>query len=351
MKPEQKEKLKKIFWKLLIIIGWSFFFLLYLLCILWCFGALCYAPMPLFLRIITGALFLPLVLSAPFIKPRLYFLSGGVALILLFFLIWSLITPTNQQIWVPEYARLPLVEWQDSNRFRIRDIRDFHYTKRDVYQVRYDTEEFDLTELIAIDYIVVYWEQTLEEEVAHVMLRFRFSGGRSFLVSAETRRTDGAEFGGVNNLYKQTNLIYVVATDRDVLAVRTNARDPHERVYIYETDLSPEQRIKIFRHLADRINAMHTDPEFYNTLTNNCFMALLPSLRAGIDLPLFDFSYFATGLSDRAAFEGGLLKKREGETFEEMKARGYLNPTTDSWDFNTETYHGIIVKWDKENGR
>ncbi|MBO5959932.1 MAG: DUF4105 domain-containing protein, partial [Lentisphaeria bacterium] len=249
-------KLKKILWIVFLI----FFFSVYAGYILWCTGAICYAPMPLIFRIPAVIIFLPLVISAPFIKPRIIFLSGGIALLLMCSILWSLITPTNRKLWVAEYARLPKIEWLDEDAFRIRDIRDFHFFTTTDYMVRYTDEVFDLDKLKALDYITVYWPQLMEKEIAHIMLRFRFSGNKNVLVSCETRRTTDGEFGGVNNLFKQSGLIYVFATERDILALRTNIRNPEDQVFIYEMDLSSEQRKKIFRHLAERVNSLHTEP-------------------------------------------------------------------------------------------
>ena len=37
------------------------------------------------------------------------------------------------------------------------------------------------------------------------------------------------------------------------------------------------------------------------------------------------------------------------ETFEELKARSYLNPAVKNWDHQPETYSQLIHNWEKEN--
>lgn len=339
--------------KILRIAGLPLALLFYAVYILWCIGAMVYTPgFTEEMRTPAIVILLLTTISLLLFKPRRYFLGGGFALLITFTLLWGTIKPTNDWTWAAEYNRLPLIEWEaDNDSFTIRDIRDFHFRTTTDFDEVYINESFKVSRLKAIDFISVYWPQPCEEDIAHIMLRFRFDDGKVFLVSSETRRTGAGEFGAVNNLYKQSGKIYVIATEHDVLSLRTNIREPRERVYIYEMNLTAHQREQILRHLLEEANSLHTDPQFYNTLTGNCYTELLPSLEVAIDLATFDFSYLASGQAAKSLFDAGHLKHNPGETFEELKARSYLNPFMEKWDHKPDTYSTMVRTWDKENGK
>ena len=43
-----------------------------------------------------------------------------------------------------------------------------------------------------------------------------------------------------------------------------------ERVFLYNLRITPEERRRLFGGYMDRATALAEQPEFYNTLTNNC---------------------------------------------------------------------------------
>lgn len=350
---EKKEKLIRIALNVLLITGTILLVCTYLIYLLWCVGAWVYTPgIPDDIRT-PGIVIMFLTQAALLLfRPRRYFFAAGIALLIVFSLLLATIKPTHDQIWAREYQQLPQIEWlDDQDTFKIHNIRNFYFRTTTDFDIQYIEDEFKLSRLKAIDFISVYWPQPCEEDIAHIMLRFRFNDDKVFLVSSETRRTGDGEFGAVNNLYKQSGKIYIVATEEDVLALRTNIRQPRERVYIYELDLTAEQREQILLDMILQINELHQNPEFYNTLTGNCFTELIPSLKVGMDLPMLHFSYLASGQAPQVFFDEGFLKKKEGETFQELKARSYLNPTMEKWDHTPGTYSKIVRKWDKENGK
>ena len=59
---------------------------------------------------------------------------------------------------------------------------------------------------------------------AHTFLSFGFEDGEQVCVSVEIRRERGESFAPLRALYRQYELLYVVADERDVLLLRTNHR-------------------------------------------------------------------------------------------------------------------------------
>ncbi len=324
--------------------GIIFFALGYILWGAWCFGAICYSPLPWILRAVGAVFFLLLTLSAPLIHPRRWFLTGGLAVMLLVSGLWALIRPTHNRHWAVEVAELPEIQWDASGDvFTVTGIRDFRYRSEKDFDVRYRTKTYRLSDMTGLEYAVVYWDNPLRNGIAHSMMSFRFRNGDALVFSCEARRTFDGKFGAVPDLYKQSGLIYVIGTESDLFGVRTNYREPREQVYLYATNASREQREAIFRDLAGRVNDLRENPKFYNTMTSNCITSLIPSIRAGVEIPLFRPAYLLNGFSDFLAYRLGFLAREyDGETYSALRERSLLNGRTVNWDGDPLTYSKLI---------
>ena len=62
--------------------------------------------------------------------------------------------------------------------------------------------------------------------------------------------------------------MYVLASERDLIGRRTRYRDVD--VFLYPTKSSPEQSRALFVDVLKRANKLASDPEYYDTITNNC---------------------------------------------------------------------------------
>lgn len=59
-----------------------------------------------------------------------------------------------------------------------------------------------------------------------------------------------------------------MAPERDVIRVRTNYC--HEQLYLYRTSVGPDRARRLFLNYLESVDAIHVQPQFYNTLTDNC---------------------------------------------------------------------------------
>ena len=76
--------------------------------------------------------------------------------------------------------------------------------------------------------------------------------------------------------FRQYELVYVVADERDVIRVRTNYRkSPPEEVYLFRMIGPIENGRRIFLDYMRDINELRERPRFYNTLTTNCTTMIL----------------------------------------------------------------------------
>lgn len=180
---------------------------------------------------------------------------------------WSRIEPANDRVWQPEVAVLPYATL-DGDLVTVHNIRNFDYRSEIDFTPAYYDKTFDLNKLQALDLVAVYW---MGPDIAHIFLSFGFGDGGHVAVSIETRKEVGEGYSTVKGFFKQYELFYVVADERDVIRIRTNYRkDPPEDVYVYRVHGPSENARRLFLAYIHKINALKDEPEFYNTLVTNC---------------------------------------------------------------------------------
>ncbi|MDA0236795.1 MAG: DUF4105 domain-containing protein, partial [Proteobacteria bacterium] len=180
---------------------------------------------------------------------------------------WSGIEPSNDRDWQPDVARLAHAEIK-GDLVTVRNVRNFAYRSETDYTPHYYDRTYDLGKLRSVDLIAVYW---MGPAIAHTILSFGFEGGEQLAISIETRKERGETYSTTRGFFKQYELHYVVADERDVVRLRTSYRkDPPEDVYVYRLHGPLENARRVFLQYMQRINDLQARPEFYNTLIDNC---------------------------------------------------------------------------------
>ncbi|MCU0841841.1 MAG: DUF4105 domain-containing protein [Thiobacillaceae bacterium] len=178
---------------------------------------------------------------------------------------WSGIEPSNERDWQPEVARLAHAEIR-GDLVTVRNIRNFDYRSETDFTPAWYDRTFDLNKLESVDLVAVYW---MGPAIAHTILSFGFAGGDHLAISIETRKEKGEGYSTIKGFFKQYELYYVVADERDVIRVRSNYRkDPPEDVYVYRVHGNIDNGRRLFLEYMRRINALKATPEFYNTATS-----------------------------------------------------------------------------------
>jgi hypothetical protein len=214
----------------------------------------------------------------------------------------------------PANLVMPGVEFQ-GDRVTIHNVRNCDYRTRDDYDVHYETRTYSLKDLKTLDVMVNYWGM---DWIAHTFLSFGFSDGRYLSVSVEIRPEVGESYGEVKGIFKQYELIYIWADERDLVRTRTNYRN--ENVYLYRTSFTPDQVRKFFVNMLERTERIRQKPEFYNTITQSCTNTLGDHL---IDSKIMSLPFWKrrllTGKIDRRLYDQGLLETF-GRPFPELRA-------------------------------
>jgi hypothetical protein len=251
---------------------------------------------------------------------------------------WSRIPPSNDRDWAPEYARLTTAS-VEGDRVRVHNVRNFDYHTESRFTPRWEDRTYDLDRLDSVDLVASYW---MGEAIAHVMLSFGFGGEDFLAVSIETRRERSEGYSTIAGFFKQYELYYVVADERDVIRLRTNYRhDPPEDVYVYRTDGRSREIRRVFLDYLREINSLAERPQWYNTLTTNCTTAILTHLRVNPGAAPMSWKVLLSGYAPRYAWERGALESRL--PFAELKRRSRVNDVARAADRSPDFSQRIRV--------
>jgi hypothetical protein len=211
----------------------------------------------------------------------------------------------------------------------VHDIRNFDYRSETDYTPAYYDRRFDLRQLEAVDVVAVYW---MGPAIAHVFLSFSFAGADPLAISIETRKEKGEGYSTVKGFFRQYELYYVVADERDVIRLRTNYRhDPPEQVHVYRLNGSRDAGRRLFMDYIGKINALNARPEFYNSLTTNCTTNIWMHALVNPGHPPFSWKILASGYVPEYLYERGLLDAR-GQPFAEVQQRSLVNARAQAAD-------------------
>ena len=236
---------------------------------------------------------------------------------------WLTIPPSDNRDWQPDVALLPSAEIT-GDRVTIHNIRNCDYRNQVDYTCLYYNKTFDLNRLRTADLFLIYWGSPL---IAHTMLSFGFEGQGQICFSVETRKEKGEEYSAIKGFFKQYELTYIVADERDLVRLRTNYRK--EDVYLYRLKADPGLIRKVFLDYLRQVNRINVHPEWYNALTSNC-TTNIRAHTAPFTPNRFDWRIIVNGYVDRMLYERGVVDR--SMPFEELKRKSYINPRAQEVD-------------------
>ena len=240
---------------------------------------------------------------------------------------WRGIEPSNARDWQADVALLPRATIE-GDVVTLHNIRNFDYRSETDYTPASYDKRFELSRLEGVDLVAVYW---MGPAIAHIFVSFAFAGGEHLAISIETRKEKGEGYSTVKGFFRQYELYYVVADERDVIRLRSNYRhDPPEDVYVYRVQGPIENGRRFFVDYLNKINALNSQPEFYNTLTTNCTTNIwMHSLVNPQHLPL-SWKILASGYVPEYLYETGRLDT--SVPFPELSRRAHVNARAQAAD-------------------
>ncbi len=307
-------------------LGWLFFGLAVVLALAWAAAALHFTgPRPALLADGLAAAMVVVGLGVLFaVRPFGRTLTALVVLFAAWALWWSSIRPSNDRDWQPDVARTAWVE-ADGDRLTVHELRNFDYRNETDYTPRWETRTFDLAKLQGLDLFMSYWGAP---GIAHTIMSWDFSDGQHLAVSIETRKEKGEEYSAVKGFFKQFEIYYVVADERDVIRLRTN--DRKEEVHLYQLRTPIERVRRILLDYIASINALHATPAWYNAATANCTTTITRHIRhVGLAFP-FDWRVIANGRLDELLYEHGIIDT--SRPFPEVRQASLVNARAEAAD-------------------
>jgi hypothetical protein len=220
----------------------------------------------------------------------------------------------------------------------LNNVRNFRYRSATDYDECWEERRLDLAQLNGLDLFVSHWDSVF---IAHTIMSWSFADRQHLAISIETRKDKKQQYSTIAGFFRQYELIYVVADERDVIKLRTNYR--REDVYLYRLRVSPLHAKTLLLNYLRAINELAREPRWYNALTANCTTAIRQRvIHAGGKLPL-SWKLFANGYLPELLYERGSLDT--GWPFPELKAISRINEraqsASDKDDFSARIREGL----------
>ncbi len=231
---------------------------------------------------------------------------------------WLTLQPSNDRDWEPDVAVLPYAEIGGSS-VTVHNIRNCDYRTEKDYTVNSYDRTFELGSLRSMDLFLVDWGLP---HIAHAMLSFGFGGDRRLCFSIETRKKKGEEYSAAKGFFRQYELTYVVADERDAVRLRANYRKGEE-VYLYHIKADPGIIKEIFLAYLRAVNSLKERPRWYNAVTANCTTAIWGHVFPYYPKAKLDWRILASSHIPEMIYELGVVDKTL--SLPELKKRSRIN--------------------------
>ena len=254
---------------------------------------------------------------------------------------WLRIPPRADRDWQPDVARVATADMH-GDVVTIHNVRDFDYRSETDFTERWEDRTYDLSRLRGADLFLSFWGPTL---IAHTILSWEFDEGKPLAISIETRKERGEEYSALRGFFRQYELYYVVADERDVVRLRTNYRG--ERVFLYRLRGSPALARRLLVSYLDQINRLARTPQWYNALTHNCTTAVRGHMVPYVKNAVWSWKILLNGRLDEHLYAIGAV--RQDLPLAELRARGHVNDRARAAehdpDFSRQIREGVPARF------
>ncbi len=284
-----------------------------------------------------GELALMSILLAALVRPLLRGLLAALFPVIGVALWWASIPASNTRDWSPDVARTARAAFHGPS-VTIQNVRNFKYRSESDYDQRWETRTYDLDRIRGVDLFLSFWGPV---QIAHTTVSWEFDDGRHLAISIETRKERGESYSALRGFFRQYELYYVVADERDLVGLRTNNRG--EQVYLYRIRIPASQARALLVDYLDEVNRLADHPRWYNALTQNCTTTIrshAQNVGAGGHL---DWRLLANGHLDQLLYERGQIDT--DLPFADLRARSNITERAraadDSPDFSIRIRQGL----------
>ncbi len=250
------------------------------------------------------------------VRPRARGLIGFAVLFVGVLAWWLWLQPSNEREWEPSVARSATIAI-DGDVLTVSNLRNFAYRSEHDFTERWEERRYDLSRLRGLDLFLSYWGSPW---IAHTIVSWDFGDGEHLAISIETRKEVHESYSAVLGFFRQFELHYVVADERDLIGLRTNHRG--EDVYLYRIRSGPELARPLLLDYVEEINRLAERPRWYNALTTNCTTAIDHHVEHVAPGDPWDWRILVNGKLDELAYMRGNVDTTL--PFEELRRRSHI---------------------------
>lgn len=272
-------------------------------------------------RLLAGALVAGFAASVigvlVWLRPLRRGLAAFAGLFLVVLVWWFNQTPSNDRNWQPDVARLPVAAFE-GDLVTIRNVRNFDYRTETDYTERWEERRYDLSRLVGVDIFLSYWGSPW---IAHTVMSWAFADGQHLAISIETRKEAQEVYSEVLGFFRQYEVYYVLADERDLIGLRTNHRG--EDVYLYHLNTPVDIARAILVDYLEEINNLARTPKWYNAMTHNCTTSIRQHFKHLAAEKPFDWRILVNGRIDELGYSRGTIDT--SLPFSELRKRSAIS--------------------------
>lgn len=252
-------------------------------------------------RIAVGCVFAVAMLAAAYLIARGRWMRAlaPLALAPLMLVWWHTLVPSNDRDWALDVSR-PAMTKVMGDKLTVENVRNFEWRTETDFTPRWETRTYDLSKLNEVDLFASYWAG---EDIAHILVGFGFSDNQRLVWSIELRRTKTQTYSALASFFKQSELIFLAADERDIIRLRTNVRG--ENVRMFPLRLKPQVARRLLLEYAEMANEYARNPRWYNTITANCTTMVFRIARALNPFAPFDWRVLLSGHFPELVYDHG----------------------------------------------
>ena len=243
--------------------------------------------------------------------------------------------PGLDKEWVADCAKHGTATYKGS-KVTMKNVRDFTWESKRDHNSKWIDTKVDIDDITDVWFVIDHFHKI--KGLAHTMLTFEFGDGQFISFSFETRREVGERYHPWDGLWRAYELYLLVATESDVLHLRTNARK--HKVHLFRVQTPPGKDKALFNALCDRLNSLSEQPEWYHTFGKTCTTSIVDQVNLITPgrIPRM-WRTLLPGHSAKAAWKLKLVEDWGG--FESTMAASRIDERARNWD-GSEDYSRFI---------
>jgi len=165
---------------------------------------------------------------------------------------------------------LPTITFS-GNQISIKNMRDFSYSSETEYEENYYSKSYNVNDIESLYYIIEPFSDY--DGPAHTMFSFGFKDWEYLIISAEIRKEKWETFSPFKWITREYEMVYMIWSETDFVKLRANYRK--DEVIMYPINTPQEKIQELFVSMLKRADELSKNPEFYNTVTQNCTTSIL----------------------------------------------------------------------------